>query len=81
MHLITDCPLVDQINRAVITLQRGRQSLTYIFIIYFLMILYGRAQDNLLNFSFCSTEKKTVIQVELGLVNDRMLENDMESSS
>jgi len=26
MYLITDCPLVDQINRAVTTLERGRQS-------------------------------------------------------
>jgi len=26
MYLITDCPLVDQINRAVTTLETGRQS-------------------------------------------------------
>jgi len=26
MYLITDCPLVDHINRAVTTLERGRQS-------------------------------------------------------
>jgi len=35
MYLITDCPLVDHINRAVTTLERGRQSSQYCHYIYF----------------------------------------------